>query len=57
MSRFQSYVDLFIQRCKEVVDGTFTTKGMFESTDFSFQGRICKFDREQILRTNIEGKL
>ena len=56
-SRFQSNVDLFIQRCKEVVDGTFTTDGMFESTDFSFQGRICKFDPEQNLRTNIEGKL
>ena len=56
-SRFQSNVDLFIKRCKEVVDGTFTTDGMFESTDFSFQGRICKFDPEQNLRTNIEGKL
>ena len=56
-SRFQSNVDLFIQRCNEVVDGTFTTDGMFESTDFNFQGRICKFDPEQNLRTNIEGKL
>lgn len=56
-SRFQSNVDLFIQRCKDVVDGTFTTDGMFESTDFNFKGRICNFEQEQVLRKNIEGKL
>jgi len=56
-SRFQSNVDLFIQRCKEVVDGTFSTDGMFESTNFDFKGRICQFGPEQNLRVNIEGKL
>lgn len=56
-SRFQSNVDLFIQRCKEVVKGKFSTKGMHSSTDFDFAGRICKFDPEQNLRINIEGKI
>lgn len=56
-SRFQSNVDLFIQRCNEVVKGKFSTKGMHSSTDFDFGGRICKFDPEQNLRVNIESKL
>lgn len=56
-SRFQSNVDLFIERCSQVVNGTFTTDGMYECTDFSFKGRICDFPQEQILRKNIEGKI
>lgn len=56
-SRFQSNVDLFIQRCKDVVKNKFSTKGMHSSTDFNYEGRICKFDPEQNLRTNIEGNI
>lgn len=52
-SRMQSNVDLFIQRCKEVIDGTFTTEGMHDSTNFDFKGRICCFPQEQELKKNI----
>jgi hypothetical protein len=56
-SRFQSNVDLFIERCKQIVDGTFTTEGMFSSTDFDFKGRICNFEQEEKMRSNIKGKI
>lgn len=56
-SRFKTNVDLFIQRCKEVVDGTFTTNGMHKSTSFDFPGRICNFPQEQFLTRNIKDKL
>jgi hypothetical protein len=55
-SRFQSNVDMFIKRCNEVVEGTFTTEGMFVSTDFNFQGRIAKFQPEHNLGDRIRGK-
>jgi len=56
-SRFQSNVDLFIQRCNDVVNNKFSTDGMYSSTDFNFKGRICKFEPEQNLRIKIEGKI
>jgi len=56
-SRMETNVQLFIKRCKEVVKGTFTTKGMFESTNFDFQGRIACFPAEQQLYQNVKAKL
>ena len=56
-SRFQENVDMFIQRCKDIVEEKFTTEGMHQSTDFNFKGRICRFQQEQILGLPIEGKL
>ena len=56
-SRFQENVNMFIQRCNEVVEDKFTTDGMHQSTDFSFKGRICRFPQEQALGVSIESKL
>lgn len=56
-SRFKTNVDLFIHRANQVVKGKFSTKGMNESTNFDYEGRICNFDQERILRYQIEGKL
>jgi len=38
--RYQQNADLFVKRCQEVVEGTFSTSGFFSSTD-EYQGRIC----------------
>lgn len=56
-SRFEKNVNMFIERCEQVVSGTFTTNGMFESTDFNFKGRIANMGEEVILRKKLEGKL
>lgn len=56
-SRFKTNVDMFIKRAKQVVKNKFSTKGMHESTNFDFDGRICNFQQEQNLRKNIEGTL
>jgi hypothetical protein len=53
-SRFESNIDLFIQRCKEVVAGEFNTEHMHSSVDFDYRGRICKFPPEDKLRISIE---
>tara|TARA_R100000231_G_scaffold104563_1_gene77529 strand:- start:200 stop:973 length:774 start_codon:yes stop_codon:yes gene_type:complete len=56
-SRFKTNVDMFIDRAKRVVKNKFSTKHMHVSTNFDFDGRICNFDQEKNLRTQIEGKL
>lgn len=38
-SRFDKNVELFQKRCEEIVNGTFTTKGMYDSLD-EFSGRV-----------------
>lgn len=56
-SRFEKNVEMFISRCKQVIDGTFSTDGMFKSTDFDFQGKIACFQQEQLFKDRIKGKL
>lgn len=56
-SRFQKNVDLFIRRCEDVINGTFSTNGMFESKDFNFKGRIACFEPERQLRKSIENRI
>jgi len=56
-SRFQKNVDMFIKRCKEVIDGTFSTEGMFSSRDLNFKGRIACFPQEQSFKDRIKEKL
>ena len=53
-SRFQTNVDLFIQRCKEVIDGTFTTDGMHDSQNFDFEGKIACFPQEHYMSSGIK---
>jgi len=56
-SRFQKNVNMFIKRCNQVIDGTFSTDGMFESTNFDFKGRIACIGEEINLKKKLEGKL
>jgi hypothetical protein len=53
-SRFNANIDLFIQRCQDVLRGEFSTSNMHSSLDFDFKGRICNFDPERILRSSID---
>ena len=53
-SRFQTNVDLFIQRSREVIDGTFTTEGMHDSQNFNFEGRVACFPQEQYMSSGIK---
>ena len=53
-SRFQTNVDLFIQRSKEVIDGIFTTEGMHDSQNFDFEGRVACFPQEQYMSSGIK---
>jgi len=56
-SRFKSNVDMFIERSKQVVAGTFNTDGMFDCKDFDFTGRICKFNEESFMRRVLDTRL
>jgi len=56
-SRFNENIDLFIQRCQDVLKGEFSTRDMFSSNDFEFKGRICNFPPEQQLRHSINKTL
>ena len=56
-SRYEENVQLFIKRCDDVVKGKFSTKGMHESTNFNFEGKICRFDAEARINDEIKGKL
>lgn len=41
-SRMAQNVDMFVQRCEEVVNGTFTTENFYKSTTFNYDGNIVK---------------
>lgn len=56
-SRFQKNVDLFIKRCSQIVNGTFSTDGMFNSRDFDFSGRIACIGQEVALKDRLKDKL
>jgi hypothetical protein len=53
-SRFESNIDLFIQRCRDVITGRFNTDTMHSSLNFNFAGRVCKFPPEENLRRTID---
>lgn len=38
--RMGSNLELFAQRCNDIIDGTFSTSGMFSATTFDYDGRI-----------------
>lgn len=38
--RYQQNVELFSQRCQDIINGTFNVRNMFSSVD-EYQGRIC----------------
>ena len=42
--RYQQNADLYKIRCQQIVDGTFTTEGMFSALDL-YNGRICNYSR------------
>ncbi|NBW56536.1 hypothetical protein EBR43_01885 [bacterium] len=45
--RMKENAQLFAKRCKQVVDGTFNTNGMFSSTDLlGFRGKVSCFQPE-----------
>lgn len=56
-SRFEKNVEMFIKRCEQVINGTFSTEGMFESTDLNFKGRIACFPAEQLFRDKVKGRI
>lgn len=39
-SRMAENIELFVKRCDQVIDGTFTTDGFHSSTTFSYDGNI-----------------
>ena len=38
-SRMAQNIELFVKRCNDVINGTFTTQGMIPSTTFNFEGK------------------
>jgi hypothetical protein len=56
--RMKENAQLFKKRCDQVVDGTFSTEGMYSSTDIlGFRGRIAVFPPEQQLKQPLIGSL
>lgn len=39
-SRMAENIELFVKRCDQVIDGTFTTDGFHSSTTFNYNGKI-----------------
>ena len=39
-SRMAENIELFVSRCKQVIDNTFTTEGFHTSTTFNYKGKI-----------------
>ena len=39
--RYQQHMDLFAKRCDEIVEGSFSTKGFYSSTE-EYRGKICR---------------
>lgn len=56
-SRFEKNVDMFIKRCKQVIEGNFSTDGMHDSKNFNFNGRIACIGQEILLREKLKNKL
>lgn len=41
-SRWADNANLFVRRCHEVVDGSFSSEGFFKSTNFDYDGKIVQ---------------
>ena len=41
-SRFAQNIELYIKRCNEIINNTFTTEGMISSTTFNYKGNIVR---------------
>lgn len=56
--RMKENAQLFAKRCKQVINGTFSTEGMHSSIDvMSFRGKIACFEPEAALKRPIIGLL
>jgi len=50
-------IELFAKRCNEVINGTFDSSSFYQSTDFSYSGKICNYPQEQSLYKKLLNKL
>lgn len=56
-SRFQKNVQMFIERCNQVISNTFKTDGMHNSKNFDFNGRIACIGHEVALKEKLKNKI
>lgn len=55
--RMSNHVELFEERCKQIIDGTFDSTKFYNSLDFDYPGKICCFPQELKLKEKWIGKI